>query len=200
MRILWAIFCKSFRPPNSPPPNRFFLLFSADNREKKNPASVTLTGFCCFFRRLFVELEGVEPSSKQGTRKLSTRLSFDRSFCRGFGRRRPGRGPSLLNFAVVYRRRAAISVSMIPRALPATEPSRRRGTRSADSSDGGIKPFYLVKLGSECVAVIAICSSSIQFYESPHNARRAYHQTLPAVKTGQPIGNVLQWGAKSVQR
>ncbi|WP_301202864.1 hypothetical protein, partial [uncultured Parabacteroides sp.] len=36
----------------------FFLLFSADNREKKNPASVILTGFCFFFRRLFVELEG----------------------------------------------------------------------------------------------------------------------------------------------
>ena len=26
----------------------------------------------------------------------------------------------------------------------------------------------------------------LQIYERPHNARRAYHQTLPAVKTGHP--------------
>ena len=37
------------------------------------------------------------------------------------------------------------------------------------------------------MAIIAICILSIQFYESPHNARRAYNQTLPAVKTGQPL-------------
>ena len=116
-------------------------------------------------------------------------------------RRRPGRGPSPLNFAAAYGHRGAISVSMIPRALPATETSRRRGTRSTVSSDSGIKPFYLVKLGSECVAIIAICSSSIQFYESLHNARHAYHQTLPAVKTGQPLGGVLHAiRTKPVQR
>lgn len=78
MRYVYFVggFCKSFRPPDNPPPNRFFLPFSADNRKKKNPASVTLTGFCFFFRRLFVELEGVEPSSKRGTNALSTCLVF----------------------------------------------------------------------------------------------------------------------------
>jgi len=44
-----------------------------------------------------------------------------------------------------------------------------------------------LKLGSECIAVIAICSLSVGIYEPPHSARRAYNQTLPAVKTGQPL-------------
>ncbi len=66
--------------------------------------------------------------------------------------------------------------------------SLRRGTRPTASLDRRIKPFYLVKLGSECITiVIAVYSLSVHFNEPPHNARHAYNQTLPAVKTGQPL-------------
>ena len=74
-----------------------------------------------------------------------------------------------------------------PVCLLTTGRSLRRGTRPSASLDRGIKPFYWVKLSSECVAIIAICSSSVDIYEPPHNARRAYNQTLPAVKTGHPL-------------
>ena len=143
------------------------------------------TGRSC--ARISVELEGVEPSSKQGTRGLSTRLSFDRSSCRDLAEGDPVAAAAYEISRPLIGVATAIPVSMIPRIPRATGRSARRGTRSTDSSDRGIKPFYSVKLSSECVAIIAICNSSIQFYESPHNARRAYHQTLPAVKTGQSL-------------
>lgn len=78
-----------------------------------------------------------------------------------------------------------------PVCLLTTGRSLRRGTRPSASLDRGIKPFYLVKLSSECVAIIAICSLSVHFNEPPHNARHAYNQTLPAVKTGQPLYCIL---------
>ena len=61
-----------------------------------------------------------------------------------------------------------------------------RDTRRTTASGHAIKPAFPRKLGSECIAVIAICSLSLRINEPPHRARRAYCQTLPAVKTGQP--------------
>lgn len=42
---------------------------------------------------------------------------------------------------------------------------------------GGIKVFYLVKLRSELVAIIAICVLKVQINEVPYNPRHAYIQT-----------------------
>ena len=130
---------------------------------------------------------GVEPSSKQRNPKTFYTLILRLILLPQPGRRRPSYGPSLLIFANRYRhpiRYFRLNDTPVPSA---TERRLRRGTRLTASLDCRIKPFYSVKLSSECIAIIAICSLSIQFYESPHNARRAYNQTLPAVKTGQPL-------------
>ncbi len=65
--------------------------------------------------------------------------------------------------------------------------SLQAGYSSANPLGQPIKRIDFVRLRSECIAVIAICNSSIGINEPPHSARRAYSQTLPAVKTGHPL-------------
>ena len=138
-----------------------------------------------------VELEGFEPSSKQGTQELSTCLSFGQSFCRDLVEGDPAMTPAC-KFRDSFQAPEPLSQFWwYPVCLLTTGRSLRRGTRPSASLDRGIKPFYLVKLSSECVAIIAICSLSVHFNEPPHNARHAYNQTLPAVKTGQPLYCIL---------
>ena len=139
-----------------------------------------------------VELEGFEPSSKQGTQKLSTCLSFDWSSCHNLAEGDLIMTPACKISQSVTSVRTLSQFWWYLVCLWTIGQSLRRGTRPSASLDRGIKQFYSVKLGSECVAIIAICSLSVHFYEPPHNARHAYNQTLPAVKTGQPLLVALQ--------
>ncbi len=115
--------------------------------QNKNPAIQRITGFFIVFHQTFVELEGVEPSSKQGTRRLSTCLSVISSFSpypaygspirspvRKISPRTPGHAPQ------------PASHCRYPDASRTRSGSCRRGTRPRTSLGTGIKVMLLSKI------------------------------------------------------
>ena len=69
---LWLI--KVSNPTESPTGDFPFFSSVFNYMQIKNPEIQGITGLFICFHRTFVELEGVEPSSKQGNHTLSTRL------------------------------------------------------------------------------------------------------------------------------
>ena len=139
-----------------------------------------------------VELEGVEPSSKQGTRRLSTCLSVISSFSPYPAYGSPIRSPvRKISPRTPEHAPQPASHCRYPDASRTRSGSCRRGTRPRTSLGTGIKVMLLSKITQRVHSYychLYVCA--LRLTSQPHNARHAYFPTLPAVKTGQPRKDV----------
>ena len=146
-----------------------------------------------------MELEGVEPSSKQGARRLSTCLAGISSFST-----RPASGSQTRGPVPLFRHTVGTSGTAIsPLMIPHCQRDRKRVAEGgvlvpAPALGAGIKRFYLVKLRSECIAIIAICCFECSDLRAPiqrsacllSNSTCCQNRSAPSIEiTGYKITN-----------
>lgn len=140
----------------------------------KSPSTLKL-------RRAKVEPEGVEPSSKQGTDRLSTCLS-----CYWLSELAREEAPKTKTYSLYLIRKQGLPPDQPDLCLrPVIRPESGRsicGT-SRPATRAGLSQSTKLRLGCECEFVIANCSVAKSFYGTAHIARHAYVPTHLAVKT-----------------
>ena len=151
--------------------------------------------YCLFFllNDSYVELEGVEPSSKQGNHMLSTCLSLLKFSCCS-----KTKATNCCLILCFFATRTRLRATIPDLSAPLYQIASGRGHLRDVSSwhlVSGWSLIYSIRLSSKSVIIFAsYCFGNPGFTSRHSDARHAYIPFLLAVKTKQP-----QWSVYSLQ-